>query len=132
MPSVTTTRQAVRRLLAGSAKDSQLKARAEALERLRDDIAVFVRWPALQASLDADAAALRAAIRAPAGVAPHAELEQLILTSIADDGTTAGAWAQVRAQAGERSWRKVLDASTQRLRIRGLIRYEGTRWVLAA
>ena len=61
--AVYTSRGAILALLERRAPDSTLKARAVAVEKLRDDIRLLVRWPALEASLHVDAQALRGAMR---------------------------------------------------------------------
>lgn len=55
------SRHEVRRMLSGEPRASTRKARAEALERLAQDIDRFVGWPALAASLLADARMVRRA-----------------------------------------------------------------------
>lgn len=124
---VFTSRQAVSALLAGGAPDRVLAARASAVEKLRDDLALLVRWPALQASLEADAQALRAAMRS--GRTPS-DLDRQILVSIRSTGTTNAARAEAQRVADGRDWRKVLDLHTRRLRRRGLIRHAAGRWVV--
>lgn len=124
---VFTSRQAVSALLAGGAPDRVLAARASAVEKLRDDLALLVRWPALQASLETDAQALRAAMRS--GRTPS-DLDRQILTSIRSTGTTNAARAEAQRVAAGRDWRKVLDLHTRRLRRRGLIRHAAGRWVV--
>jgi len=110
--------------------DRRLRTAAEALEKRRDDIAAFVRWPALEASLAAEAATLRAAMRQPR--AEHDPLDLLILDSIKRTGSTEAAEAEAEAQrqAGD-GWRKLVKLRAQRLRVRGLIRYVAERWELA-
>ncbi len=124
---VFTSRQAVIALLAGGAPDRVLAARASAVEKLRDDLALLVRWPALQASLETDAQALRAAMRC--GRTPS-DLDRQILESIRSTGTTNAARAEAQRVAAGRDWRKVLDLHTRRLRRRGLIRHAAGRWVV--
>lgn len=124
---IETCREAVRTLLASGAPDRRLRARAGALEKLHDDIARFVRWPALQASLGADVAALRAAMRS--APTEHTELDRQILHSIRHSGGTDAAHAEAQRTASGRDWRKLLDRRTQHLRRRGLIRHAAGRWV---
>ena len=83
-------------LLAGGAPDRVLAARASAVEKLRDDLALLVRWPALQASLETDAQALRAAMRS--GRTPS-DLDRQILVSIRSTGTTNAARAEAQRNA---------------------------------
>ncbi len=58
---VYVSRLAVRQLLSGRPTAGVLRARAGALQRLHDDIAHFMDWPALCESLQQDIAALQAA-----------------------------------------------------------------------
>ncbi len=116
-------------LLASGAPKRVLSARAVAMEKLHDDIAKCVRWPALQASLRADIDALRAASHEPQPLQEH--IEALIYESIARQGSTQAAWPAVKALVGPAEWRRAIDTHTQRLRRRGLVRYEAKRWVVA-
>lgn len=58
---VAVSRQHLRHILTTPTKRSTLKARREAVQRLHDDLAKLVRWPALCESLRQDIDALREA-----------------------------------------------------------------------
>lgn len=61
--NVQLSRAEIDRVLASSPSPYQLKCRANALQRLAEDCARFFPWPALQASLLADARRLRASLK---------------------------------------------------------------------
>jgi len=124
------TSRAIAELIAAGAPKSTLRARAAAMEKLHDDLAKWVPWPALQASLLEDIRALREAGYEARPLQEH--IEALIYESIALQGSTQAAWPAVKALVGPDEWRRAIDVYTQRLRRRGLIRHEEKRWVIAA
>jgi len=123
------TSRRVAALIASGATASKLEARAVALEKLHNDIAMWVRWPRLQHSLRVDIDALRKASHLPPSTADH--VEAVILQSVALNGTTVAAWPYIKALAGER-WRRELEMGTRRLRGRGAMWYDNKakRWAL--
>jgi len=62
----TTTRSEIDAILAGAPTQRQLRYRLGSVQRLHDQIATYVRWPALEQSLLCDARALRERLGAAA------------------------------------------------------------------
>jgi hypothetical protein len=57
--NLSCSRASIEQLLAGKAKRSTLKARAEAVDKLAQDINRFCGWPALVGSMNQDARRIR-------------------------------------------------------------------------
>lgn len=59
MGTIAASREGIARLLANNPTPHTLRCRANAVQKLAEDIAHFSPWPALQKSLLADATMLR-------------------------------------------------------------------------